>query len=672
MRRVVPVLAACALLLHAGPALSGPARTLNVIFEEGLHSDDGTVQDRAIALLKEVAQPSHVPRLRKLLKEGEERLAVLAIEYLVKFKDRSSVPMLIKVAEDLGNTISERSKAIWALGEFNAKQHASRLLDVLEVAVRTNKRLLARTTISTLATFNARQALPKLLELYDNQFKRKDYQAHLEPAILSLGGREHLEAIQKNNVSGQYAGLTLQGIATFDRPLAIEEFFKHEEAMLWREDVGGFSGFVSISCDVSCLRMLRKKAQSVGALHPNFYRELAALVTRLGDAGHGRFLYPALRNEDSSVRVAAAESLAALGGSKNARQLEMAFDNERNVEIKTALAEALAKVGSAEALSAFAKGLRAGDDVARKSVIEALVNAETPLAMRAMADALGARQPKVRGDAAAGLGRTGDPLAGEELLAALGKERHDGVKATMTQALGALHYQPALGKILRFTGKRSPKALRIAALLAAAEIGGKPIYGPVSKLVRDKRFVKDTDNPKLKAAAYRALGASGHPGAFKPLKEVLDKYPALSWEFPASVRAAACDALGKLENKKGVSVLLQLQGKLKERDRKEIGDAIVRGLAGIGGKKADRYVLEVADSVTFNLNAYKALAGTTRFRDRAAEGLARYYLQTDLTTAPEVEAFVLDFLTGYLAPAKKADKAKARKKKRRGKKRRRR
>ena len=150
---------------------------------------------------------------------------------------------------------------------------------------------------------------------------------------------------------------------------------------------------------------------------------------------------------------------------------------------------------------------------------------------------------------------------------------------------------------------------------------------------------------------------------------MLGKYPALSWEFPASVRAAACDALGKLGDKKGVGVLLKLQGKLKERDQKEIGDAIVRGLAGIGGKKADTFVLEVADSVTFNLNAYKALASTKRHRDRAAEGLARYYLQTELESAPEVEEFVLDFLTGYLAPAKKAAKGKG--SKRRGKKRRR-
>ena len=669
MRQVIPVLAAYALLLGAAPADAGSARALNVIFDEGLHSDDGVTQDRAIALLKEVVQPAHVPRLRKLLKDGEERLAVLAIEYLVKFDDRASVPTLVGVAEDLKNTISERSKAIWALGEFDAKQHGAQLVDVLEVAVRTNKRLLARTTISTLAQLETKAALPKLLELYDNEFKRKDYQAFLEPAILSLGGRDHLEAIQKNNVSGQYAGLTLQGIATFDRPLAIEEYFKQDKAMLWREDVGNFSGFVSISCDVSCLRLLHKKAQSVGALHPNFYKELAKLVTRLGDAGHGRFLYPALRNEDKSVRVAAAEALAGLGGARNAKQLAAAFNNERDVEIKTAFADALAKLGSADALSAFAQGLRSGDDVARKAAIEALIKAETPLAMRAMADALSAREPNVRGDAAAGLGRTGDPLAGEELVAALGKERHDGVKATMVRALAALRYAPALGRVLSLTGKRSPKALRIAALDAAAEIGGRAIYGPVSKLVRGKRFVKDTDNPKLKAAAYRALGASGQKGAFKLLAGVLDNYPALSWEFPASVRAAACDALGMLGDGKGVGVLLKLQGKLKERDQKEIGDAIVRGLAGIGGKKADAFVLEVADSVTFNLNAYKALAGTKRFRDRAAEGLARYYLQTDLTTAPEVETFVLDFLTEYLAPAKKAAKEKV--KKRRGKKRRR-
>ena len=67
MRRVIPVLAAplCVLLLGAGPVKAGPAKTLSVIFEEGLHSDDGTMQDRAIALLKEVAQPSHVPRLRQ-------------------------------------------------------------------------------------------------------------------------------------------------------------------------------------------------------------------------------------------------------------------------------------------------------------------------------------------------------------------------------------------------------------------------------------------------------------------------------------------------------------------------------------------------------------------------------------------------------------------------------
>ncbi|NOZ85782.1 MAG: hypothetical protein GXP49_05900 [Deltaproteobacteria bacterium] len=660
-----------ALVLTSTVCPGARAGAMDVLFNEGLHSDDGTVQDRAISLFKDLVVPKHLPYLRKLLRDKDERLVVLAIEYLVKFNDRSVLPRLIKMAEDVNATITNRSKAIWAIGEFGASQYIDKLMDVLELAVKTNKRLLARTTISTLAKLNAKQALPKFLELYDNQFKRKDYQTYLEPAILSLGGAQYLPNIQKNNVSGQYSGLTLQAMAEFNRPMAIEEYFKHDEVMLWKDDVGAFSSFVSVSCDLSCLRLLQKKDKEVGGLNLDFAKETAKLVANLGKPGLGRFIYKYLTSDEPDVKKAVADALASLGGNKNIRRLASAFLAEKNMNVKVYFAEALAKGDQAEALSIFARALRSGDDLVRKGALTALEKARTPVAVRAILDSLSARNPRVRIAAAEALGRRGDTGVSKTLLSALSRERHEGVQAAIIKSLGTLRYKPALKTILRYIGRRSPKALRITALEAASEIGGRAIYKPVSFIVTRKKFRKDCDIADLKAAAYRALGASGRPGAFRILKDVIESYPAFSWELPPRVRAAAIEGLGRLGNRKGVDVLLKLNGKLKEKDREILGDAIVRAMAMLGGRKADRFVLDAADRVTFNLNAYKAMSRTVRFKERAAQGLIRYFLQTDLTNAQNVERFIMSFLKGYISgngkqvPGNETKRRKSRRRRRR-------
>jgi HEAT repeat protein len=264
-----------------------------------------------------------------------------------------------------------------------------------------------------------------------------------------------------------------------------------------------------------------------------------------------------LGNNDSKVRMAAAEVLGKLGDVRAVEPLVTALKDEARY-VQAAAAEALGKLGDVQAVGPLVAALKDEDMNVREAAVRALGelgDAGTKSLITALKDGDG----NVRKTAAEVLGKLGDVRAVEPLVTALKDEAWWYVREAAAEALGKLGDVRAVEPLV---AALKDGFVRTTAAEALGELGDAGTKFLIAAL-------KDGDG-NVRETAAEALGKLGDVRAVEPLVVVLK-------DGDENVRKAAAEALGELGDVRAVEPLVAA---LKDEEV-NVWEAAVRALGRI-------------------------------------------------------------------------------------------
>jgi putative membrane-bound dehydrogenase-like protein len=187
----------------------------------------------------------------------------------------------------------------------------------------------------------------------------------------------------------------------------------------------------------------------------------------------------------------------------------------------------------------------------------------TPAALAALRAGLDDADPRVRRAVIDGFTELREPAIRPRLRERLGIEQDTAVKGALLRALGVLKDADALELIrTALFEETGPPEMRLHALLAAEEIGGKDAAALVARFLSS-----NLGSRELKLRAVSAAAKLGRPA---PVEALLS----LAREPDLELRKAALGALGTLKAKQAVPALVDAFG--DEKTRFEAAEALSR------------------------------------------------------------------------------------------------
>jgi HEAT repeat protein len=294
-------------------------------------------------------------------------------------------------------------------------------------------------------------------------------------------------------------------------------------------------------------------------------------LVRLGTVSLGP-LVAALADPDAAA--AALVTLAAIGAPAIAQLLEALSAGDGR--LRWTAAAALEDIGGAQAVGALVGLLRdpGADADARECAITALGHIGTP-AVAALGEAIGAADARIREDAAAALGLTGDVRAFMPLIVAL----DDGVatvRGAAAWSLGGLRDARAFMPLLVALDDADPSA-RAGAAAGLGRFADPRATGPLISALED-------DDERVRARVVSALGEIGDR------KTVQFLMATLMFDPSEAVRHNAADALGEMGAVAVPPLLEALDG-----ETEEARSWIVAALESIGAPAIESTLGDLAD-----------------------------------------------------------------------------
>lgn len=246
------------------------------------------------------------------------------------------------------------------------------------------------------------------------------------------------------------------------------------------------------------------------------------------------------------------------------------------------------------AMRSFAKS---GDARERQSAIEKMAGHGFSLGTAEIIKALHDPSPRVRRQAAAALGKLGDPVAVEELVHQL-QFHPDLVEEETIEALGDLGDPAAIPELVKLLN--SPRSLirRAAAKAISAIPESSQNPDALSALIE---AAENTTDPDLRRAALQSLRNLEAPGITATISHaLLDKHP--------SVRIAAAENVGELEIKEAANACRASLSQYSDEASSEVAYAL-----GVVGEVSDlSLILKTAQQTVSMTTRRRCLLGAAR------------------------------------------------------------
>ncbi|MEF2144397.1 MAG: HEAT repeat domain-containing protein [Desulfovibrionaceae bacterium] len=317
-------------------------------------------------------------------------------------------------------------------------------------------------------------------------------------------------------------------------------------------------------------------------------RNLAMDILREVGVQHLNALIELLQDDDTDVRIFAADILGATGSVQAVEPLGRAVLRDPEVNVRYQAAVSLGELGSSEA-SGYLRRAMKDDEWVQYAVVEALAKVGHNEAVTALLGAMEDCSDLVLSMILDALGRMGTVKAASLLLRRLeifpDVLRYKAAKA-IVDILGS--------RALRLLSATERETLRVslldalddddievqdAAMRGLAAVGGEPASWAILNIAA--HLEPDTDSERL-ATAIRSLSAIGMTDALRKGLESGDR----------SVALTAIEALSGIPTPAAVSALMQtFSGKPLDTQR-----AIVNALAMIGNEDAKDFFVEILTS----------------------------------------------------------------------------
>lgn len=341
----------------------------------------------------------------------------------------------------------------------------------------------------------------------------------------------------------------------------------------------------------------------------------------------------ALQSSDAAFQRAAAECVGDIPGAK-AVDAFLAVLPKVNAQTQAVILSALGPTGSPAVVKAAAGLARSEDPAVRLAAVRALAAGDvsiTPLLLETAADATGELQAAARD----GLDRVGGNEASAAMLQMLPKAPAR-QKAELIRALAARGYAQAAPAILPLASDEAD-AVRLAAIKAVGELGGKELAGAVVALLAKAR--DDQERSALESAAVsvcRRIGDDGDAAAAPALAALATA--------DATTKGSLLRVLTRIGGAKAQQAIIQAAGDADTA----ISDAAVRALAEYGDISASDELLRLAREAPrpnqriLALRGYIRLAGDKQVKD----GVKRLRTALPLCSRLEEKRLVVAALGG--------------------------
>jgi HEAT repeat protein len=156
-------------------------------------------------------------------------------------------------------------------------------------------------------------------------------------------------------------------------------------------------------------------------------------LSRTGDARATKAVVAAVKDADSTVRVAAVDALTEVHDAQVAQILVVSL-KDKDQYVRASAASVLGKIGDAKAVEPLLSVLKDGNWAVRKAAVEALGRLKDPRAVEPLAVLLKDPDHDVREVTVTALGEIGDPRAVERLVLSLA-DAQSSVRQLATAAL---------------------------------------------------------------------------------------------------------------------------------------------------------------------------------------------------------------------------------------------
>jgi HEAT repeat protein len=435
-----------------------------------LDSDDAEVRRAAVVALGRIGDSRAVPALLHVLSE-EEDLAVPAADSLAKIGDRRAHDALVDL---LGHPKAVIRRAV--IGAINSLGHPDTGKKAFELLSHPNP-LLRESAVRIAGYFGYPECTDKLFQC------TSDVEENVRKAAV-----EHLPYIDDPRVM----------------PL-----LEH---------------------------CLRRGAASVRAAS-------AIALGQMDDADAGRILIDALADEDPWVRYYAVRSLGRLKCEDAVPGLEQALDDDAAGHVRIAAAEALGHIGGSRAVARLISAMESGNpDIVRVASL-ALASLAVPEALEPLLQTLKSEDAAGKTDAIRALSVAGGKQAVEALEWVAATEEEPRLRKTAVEELARMESPESITALTRMAADR-----RLNSLCVAALSGLKP--------QRIEWVAKGLGHHQVEVrqAVIEALGRMKHPLASEFLAKALD-------DKDATVRLNAVAALDTLGSRSSDRKLIELAHK---------------------------------------------------------------------------------------------------------------
>ena len=251
-------------------------------------------------------------------------------------------------------------------------------------------------------------------------------------------------------------------------------------------------------------------------------------------------LIEALGDRDKLVGLAACIALGSLGDKRAVRPMADALERDTSEQVRIAAASSLARLGGPEAVEALCRALRDRKPIIRDHTLRALLKLKDPSSVRPCIDALQDSNSGTVPLLATVLGELGDPRAAQplgQLLKSGEKWRRQAVVSALSK-LGPAGVEVMVG--LLNSDSADDRELAAEYMPCKDELG----LTAVISLLRDPEG-------KVKLAACRNLAKAKEAQAVEPLISLFD-------DRDPEIRAMAANALLEIGDRRALEPLLKL------------------------------------------------------------------------------------------------------------------
>ncbi|MFI5494822.1 HEAT repeat domain-containing protein [Actinoplanes sp. NPDC051859] len=240
-------------------------------------------------------------------------------------------------------------------------------------------------------------------------------------------------------------------------------------------------------------------------------------------------LAAALADAAATVRVGAARALAELADARTVPALIRALEDEHDHHVQSALAAALGRLRTTEAVPGLIMALTETSLTVRMDACRALGAIRDPAAIPALARRLQDHAGAVRGEALKALGEIGDPSATPHLIEALQHEEAQ-TRAMAATSLGKIGDPRGIDPVLRALTDDNPY-VRSGAAGALGRFPDRRIAARLNEVVRQD------PHSAVRSSAISSLGRVGSSRDLPALERVIRDPEEFPWARTVAVMA---------------------------------------------------------------------------------------------------------------------------------------